>query len=846
MPNRGVFTPSAPSASEISTAVAGDEPADRVSLLKALIATLVFAAGLAQGQTPGASLSPVARQALATRYCSGCHNDKLKTGGMTLTAIDFAHVERNPDLAEKIIRKVRAGMMPPAGLPRPDAPALKAFAASIENSIDQAAALHPNPGRPALHRLNRLEYANSIHDLLDLTIDASALLPTDDMSHGFDNMADVLTVTPTLMDSYIRAASKISREAVGDPNAGPAMSTYRIPRVISQMRHVDGTPFGTRGGISVIHNFPADGEYTFKMLFYASLDGPLFGRNQGKGQQIEISVNGARVALLDIDPQMKSTDDLRTPPIRIKAGPQRVAAAFIQKFDGPLEDDVMPIELSLADLNNAAFPGVTSLPHLSDLSIVGPFNVTGISETPSRARIFVCHPIANEDALPCAKKILAKLARQAYRRPVTDNDIEDLLGFYQQGLNKGGFDLGITTALEAIIASPEFVFRFERTPPGVAPGANYRISDLELASRLSYFLWSTAPDDTLLNVAGQGRLKEPAELEKQVRRMLADPRAEALSTNFASEWLHLQNLNGVQPDAFLFPNFDKNLALSMRRETELLFESIVREDRSPLDLLTANYTYVDELLAKHYGIPNVLGSRFRRVALTDDNRKGLLGQGSILTMTSISNRTSPVARGKYVMEVMLGTPPPAPPPNVPPLKEASADTKPMSVREKMEEHRTQEPCKSCHKMMDPIGFSLENYDAVGVWRNKDSGFPVDASGQMFDGSKLNGPASVREAILNHSDSYLGTFSESLLSYGIGRVLETSDMPTVRSIMRNAARNQDRFSAFVMGVVKSPPFQMRKAEAVESPLTDAPAKPDGKAGSKAVAAKAKGSESNVHH
>ncbi len=800
-----------------------------ISIVALVSLAVPVAAQTVVNQATATPMTQAALQALAAQYCSGCHNDRLKIGGMTLSALDFAHVERNPDLAENIIRKVRAGMMPPSGLPRPDAARMKSFAASLENSIDAAAALHPNPGRPALHRLNRFEYANSIRDLVDLDIDPAALLPADDMSRGFDNMADVLTVTPTLMAGYIRAAGKIAREAVGDPKADPAMTTYRIPRVISQMRHVDGTPFGTRGGISIVHNFPADGEYTFRMLFYASLDGPLFGRNQGKGQQIEISINGARVALLDIDPQMKSTDDLRTPPIRIKAGPQRVAAAFIRKFDGPLEDDVMPIELSLADLNNAAFPGVTSLPHLSDLSIVGPFNVTGVSDTPSRKRIFICRPAKNEDALPCAKKIIAKLARQAYRRPVNDNDIEDLLAFYQQGLNKGGFDPGITTALQAIISSPEFVFRFERTPPGVAPGANYHISDLELASRLSYFLWSTAPDDTLLTIASQGRLREPVELEKQVRRMLADPRAEALSTNFAAEWLHLQNLNGVQPDVFLFPNFDKNLALSMKHETELLFESIVREDRSPLDLLTANYTYVDELLAKHYGIPNVLGSRFRRVTLTDENRMGLLGQGSILTMTSVSNRTSPVARGKYVMEVLLGTPPPAPPPNVPPLKEASADTKPMSVREKMEEHRKQEPCASCHKMIDPIGFSLENYDAVGVWRTKDSGFPIDASGRMFDGSKLDGPASLRQAILNHSDSYLGTFTESLLAYGVGRVLETSDMPSVRAIMHNAARNQNRFSAFVMGVVKSPQFEMRKAEVVSSPLTEV-----------------KGSESNVHH
>ncbi len=805
--------------------------------MKTTLALLVLAvpAGL-NGQT---SPALTARKALVNQYCVSCHNEKVKSGGMSLTALNLAHPELNEELAEKVIHKVRAGMMPPAGLPRPSAATLKTFVASLETSIDQAAALHPNPGRPPLHRLNRTEYANSIHDLLNVTVDAAALLPTDDMSHGFDNMADVLTISPALMDGYIRAASKISRESVGDPNASPVMVTYRIPRVISQMRHVEGTPFGTRGGISIVHNFPADGEYTFKMLFYASLDGPLFGRNQGKGQQIEIAVNGERVALLDIDPQMKSTDDMRTPPIEIKAGPQHISAAFIQKFDGPLEDDVMPIELSLADLNNAAFPGVTSLPHLSDLSISGPFKVSGVSDTPSREKIFVCHPKAGDDEVACAKKILGKLARQAYRRPVNDGDLEDLLGFYQKGRNKGGFDAGITAAIQAIIASPEFVYRFERTPAGVTPGANYRVSDLELASRLSYFLWSTAPDEQLLTVASQSKLHEPAMLEKQVRRMLADPRSEALSANFASQWLHLQNLKGVQPDAFLFPNFDRNLALSMGRETELLFDSIMREDRNVLDLLTANYTFVDELLAKHYGIPNVLGARFRRVAIEDENRRGLLGQGSILTMTSISNRTSPVARGKYVMEVLLGTAPPAPPPNVPPLKEAADNKTVMTLRQKMEEHRTNPVCAACHKMMDPIGFSLENYDAVGVWRTKDNGLPIDASGKMFDGAKLDGPNSLRQAILSHSDAFLGTFSENLLSYGIGRVLEPSDMPAVRAIAHHAAQTDNHFSSFVMGVVTSTPFQMRRAEKAEPVRTDAGAKPH-------VTAGLKGSETNVHH
>jgi hypothetical protein len=801
-----------------------------MAVTKRFLVALIVCVAPAHAQT-GAPSPLGVRRALVQRYCAGCHNEKVMAGGMTLSDLDLAHPWQNSELAEKAIRKVRAGLMPPAGLPRPAATEMKAFAASLENSIDVWASAHPNPGRPALHRLNRTEYANSIRDLLALDIDPAALLPVDDMTHGFDNMSDVLTVSPSLMDGYIRAAGKISRRAIGDAHAGAAMVTYRIPRVISQMRHVEGTPFGTRGGISVVHDFPADGEYTFKMIFYASLDGPLFGRNQGKGQQIEISVNRVRVALLEIDPALKSTEDLRTPPIKIQAGPQRVAAAFIQKFNGPLEDDVMPIELSLADLNNAAFPGVTSLPHLSDLSISGPFHPTGVSDTPSREKIFICRPAVGEDEFPCARKIIAKLARQAYRRPVNETDLEDLLGFYQRGRNRGDFEAGISTALQAIISSPEFVFRFERTPAGTAPGANYRISDLELASRLSYFLWSTAPDDQLITLASEGKLSNAVVLEKQVRRMLADRRSEALATNFASQWLHLQNLRAVQPDAFVYPNFDKNLALSMQRETELLFDSIMREDRNVLDLITAKYTYVDELLARHYGIPNVLGSRFRRVEITDENRAGLLGHASILTMTSISNRTSPVARGKYVMEVLLGTPPPPPLPNVPPLKEGADSGKLLSVRQRMEEHRSNAVCAACHKMMDPIGFALENYDGVGVWRAKDSGLPIDASGRLFDGTTLDGPATLRRAILNHADAFVGTFTENLLCYATGRVLAPSDMPAVRSIERQAARNNDRFSSFIMAVVRSGPFQMRRAGAGE-PLRTAP--------------KATESEANVHH
>ncbi|HWC95472.1 MAG TPA: DUF1592 domain-containing protein [Candidatus Sulfopaludibacter sp.] len=736
---------------------------------------------------------------------------------MSLAHFDVAHPEHSAELSEKVIRKLRTGLMPPPGLPRPNAAAVKSLVSTLETEIDHAALLHPNPGRPALHRLNRTEYANSVRDLLNLPVDVAPLLPTDDMSHGFDNMADALTISPALMEGYIRAASRISRQAVGDATAQALTSTYSIPRVASQMRHVEGTPFGTRGGIAVTHTFPADGDYTFRLGFYYVPEGPLFGQNMGKGQQVEIAVNGVRVALLDINPAMTlAKDGIKTPPIHVNAGAQKISASFISKFDGPLEDEFRPVEQSLVDVSTGNIPGMTSLPHLHEFSVTGPVKVAGLSDTPSRSKIFSCRPSAGGDEVPCAKKILSSLARQAYRRPVNANDLEDLLSFYQAGRNAGDFETGIRTALQAMLASPEFVFRFERTPAGAAPGTNYRITDLELASRLSYFLWSSAPDAALLDVAAAGHLREPLVLAKQVRRMLADPRSEALAANFAGQWLHLQNLKDANPDLYLFPNFDKTLAQSMRRETELLFGNIVQQDRDVLELLTANYTFVDERLAKHYGIPNVLGNRFRRVEVTDPNRYGLLGHGGILTLTSTAIRTSPVQRGKYIMEVLLGTPPPPAPPNVPALPE-NADartanvTKQQSVRERMQEHRANPACASCHKLMDPIGFALENFDAVGVWRSKDSGMPIDTTGQMFDGAKLDGPVSVRQALVKHSDAFIGAFTENLLAYGMGRVLEYSDMPAVRAIDRAAALSGDRFSSFVLGVVKSRQFQMRRAD-----------------------------------
>ncbi len=739
---------------------------------------------------------------------------------MTLTKLDLAHPEQNTELAEKVIRKLSLGMMPPPGSPRAGAEALKTIAASLKTGVDRAASLHPNPGRPPLHRLNRTEYAYAIRDLLQMNVDATALLPPDAMSHGFDNMADVLTTSPALMDAYIRAASKISRMAVGDPEVNSTVVKFSLPKEWSQASHVEGAPLGTRGGISVVHSFPADGDYVFKLSFYHSLDGPLFGKILGKGQQIEVSIDGARVKLFDIDPKMTKWDEMQTPAVKVTAGPHRVTAAFIQKFEGPIEDAVMAPEEDLVDLNEADVAGLTPLPHLNDLSIAGPTSVTGVGDTPSRRKIFICRPAASAEEIPCAKKILSTLMRQAYRRPIADSDREDVMSLYQRGRNGQDFDGGIRLALQAILASPQFVFRFEHPPASAVPGTPFQIADLELASRLSFFLWSSLPDQELIGLASQGRLKTPAVLEKQVRRMLADRRAEAMATNFARQWLHLQNLRDLQPDAYQYPNYTKNLSESMVRETELFFQSIMREDRNVLELLTADYTYVDELLARHYGIPDVSGTVFRRVQIPDPNRRGLLGHASILTLTSVSNRTSPVGRGKYVLEVLLGTPPPPPPPDVPALKDntASGDARVLSVRQQMELHRANEPCATCHKLMDPIGFSLENFDAIGQWRARDGGVRVDASGKLFDGTTLTGPVSLREAIMNRSDAFITSFTESLLAYGLGRLIDRNDMPTVRSIAATAGANGNRFSAFILGVVRSSPFQMSVTEA-SAPAND---------------------------
>ena len=782
--------------------------------------------GRVASATPAMAVSHVAggmsvdaQNTFVASTCATCHNDKAKIGGLTLEHFDAAKVEQNAEVMERMIRKVRAGLMPPAGKRRPDTATLNGFATGFEASIDRAAAAHPNPGRPALHRLNRFEYANSVRDLLALDVDPAALLPADDSSHGFDNMAEVLNMSPALMEGYVKAAGKISRAALGDPGMTPLVETYHIPQSFSQTDHVEGTPFGTRGGLVMHHNFPMDGEYVFKMSFYYSSIGPVFGASQPKGaQKIDVAVNGERVALLDFDPDMKVSDDLRTPPIKIKAGAQTVSVSFLATSSGPVEDFVMPFQQALADLSTGHIAGLTALPHLRDVGIGGPYNPTGVGDTASRRKILVCRPKGPADEVPCAREILSTLARQAYRCPGFCGDLEGLMKLYQSGRAKGDFEAGIRLAVQAIVADPQFVFRFERTPPTVAPGTNFRLTDLELASRLSYFLWSSAPDAPLMAAARENTLRTPAVLERQVRRMLADPRAQAIATNFAEQWLGLRNLTDLQPDVYLFPDWDHNLTRSMRKETQLLFSSIMNEDRNVVDLLTANYTFVDERLAKHYGIPNITGTRFRRVTLTDENRFGILGQASVLTATSLANRTSPVQRGKWVLEQIMGVKAPVPPPNVPALKENAEGAKARSVRERVEQHRSQEPCASCHKIMDPIGFSLEAFDAVGAHRVRDGAFPIDMSGQLYDGTTVNGPVSLRNALVERSDIFVQNFTQNLLTYALGRGVEYSDMPAVRAIAHGAAANQNRFSSVVLGIVTSVPFQMRRAE--EAPVETA--------------------------
>ena len=745
--------------------------------LAAVLGVLLIAV-IARPQNVSQDSSP--DRALINQYCVGCHNEKLKTAGLMLDKLDLAHPGQDPEAWERVVRKLRAGMMPPAGMPRPDRATLDSWTAKLETELDRAAAAKPNPGSTGLHRLNRTEYTNAIRDLLAIDVDGSTVLPADDSSEGFDNIADALAVSPALIERYVAAAGKISRLAVGNMLITPSTVTYRAPADLSQSEHVEGLPLGTRGGMLVRHTFPLDAEYSFKVR--ARSAGIGVGGVGPSGEELELVLNGERVKLATA-----GTIDARIP---VKAGPQEIGAAYVRKAP-PGADDIWQV-----------FAGNSSV---SSIAITGPLNPTGPGDTPSRRKVFVCHPSSESEEAGCAKTILSTLALRAYRQPPSGADLDTLLSFYQTGRKNGSFDLGIEQALARVLVDPRFVFRFEREPAGVAAGSAYRVSDLDLASRLSFFLWSSSPDQELLDLAVQNKLHDPAVLEKQTRRMLADPRSEALVTDFGDQWLYLRELRSARPEA---RGFNDNLRQAFRRETELLLESILREDRSVVDLLNADYTYVNEALARHYGIPGIKGSQFKRVTLQDENRRGLLGQSSFLLVTSVANRTSPVSRGKWVLENLLGTPAPLPPPNVPPLKENEGAQQPTSVRQRMEEHRNNPVCAACHKIMDPIGFSLENFDLIGTWRTTEGGVGIDASGQLVDGTKLDGPASLRQALLSRSDVFVQTMTEKLLTYGTGRALKYYDMPVVRSITRDAAKNDNRFSSLILGIVKSDPFQMR--------------------------------------
>ena len=773
---------------------------------------------------------PVASGAneVVEQFCTRCHNERSRRGDLVLEGFDIADAASRRPTIEKMIRKLRAGMMPPKGARRPDAEVLAAMASELETTMDGIAASDPNPGRRTFQRLNRAEYARAVEDLLGLHVDVGAFLPLDTKSANFDNIADVQMPSATVMEGYLRAAGQISRLALGDPEAEGSSTIYRIPRVASQKDRVEGAPIGTRGGLSVAHNFPADGNYVFHIMPYAAVEGEVFGRTFGT-EQIEVSIDGARVALLTIDRWMSESEptglNIRTDSIYVTAGQKRVSVGFIRQFEGVVDDLIRPIDHTLADGQIGIGLGVTTQQHLQRLTVLGPFDVTGVSDTPARRAVFTCRPTLPEEALPCAREIIERMATRAYRRPALERDIEGLLPFYEQGAADGGFEKGIRTALQAILASPHFIFRLERLPSELEPGGVYRIADADLASRLSFFLWGAPPDDELLKIARAGALSDPDELDRQARRMLADPRAEALATRFGAQWLRLQDLEKIHPDALTYPYFDQTLADAMHRETELFFTNLVQEDRSVLDLLTADYTFVNERLARHYGITGVVGPAFKKVSYPTDHRRGLLGHGSVLTLTSHPDRTSPVLRGKWVLEVLLGAPPPPPPPDIPAFEETAAaeEGRLLTVRERMEEHRANPVCSSCHNVIDPLGLALENFDVTGAWRIRDGGNPVDPVGVMYNGRELASPADLRTALLDIPDVILRTFTENLMAYALGRRVEYYDMSTIRAITRNAAAEDYRMSAFVLGVVGSPAFQMARAGAVaeDEPATRDP-------------------------
>jgi hypothetical protein len=794
---------------------------------------------VSQVSAPGAAAAafvPPTNRAHLDRYCVRCHNDRSRAGGLTLEKLDMEQVGPNAAVWETVVRKLRARAMPPAGLPRPDETTYEALVSSLENALDQAAAAHPNPGRPAIHRLNRTEYTNAIRDLLFLEINAQALLPGDDVTHGFDNSADILTISTSLLERYLAAARRISRLAVGDPSISPVVETYRTPKLLIQAdRTSEELPFASRGGMAIRHHFPLDGEYVIRVRLTRTMEE--FFPRLSEPQDLEVRLDGQRISSFAIGKDAFSSEGkflargarYRGVPthyeqaadsglevrVEVKAGTHVVGVAFRNKRAA--------IEGFMPEYRpNLCFWGICSIfwPEppvdvelgVDTVDIGGPYGAVGTGSTKSRQRIFVCRPRDAQSESSCAQQILTTLARRAFRRPVRDTDIRPLLAFYQSGRSVGGFDNGIQKALERLLVDPEFLFRLERDPQNVPHGTAYQLSDVELASRLSFFLWSSIPDDDLLELAERQTLSNPAVLEHQVRRMLADERALALTTNFAAQWLYLRNVRSVTPDTHAFPEFDDNLREAFQQETTLFLASQLQEDRPVMDLFSARYTFVNERLARHYGLPNIYGNHFRRVTFEDDRRAGLLGHGSILTVTSHAHRTSPVLRGKWLLENFMGMPPPAPPPDVPALPEnGEGGAMPTSVRERLEQHRKNPTCASCHSTMDPLGFALENFDGLGKWREtSEGGKLVDAVGTLPDGTTFNGPAELRMALRNREYEFARTVTEKLLIYALGRGLEHFDGPAVRRILRESTSANYSWSSIILGIVKSPPFQMRRS------------------------------------
>ena len=779
----------------------------------------------ANKDTEPPDMSDGALTQVVQQTCVVCHNDQLLTGNLSLQQFDVANVVESGGTAEKMITKLRAEMMPPPGIPRPGGDTLLALVERLEQKSDEAVVANPRPGSRRFQRLNRDEYARAVRTLLALEVDATTWLPTDNYVGSFDTYSDAQGLSTTSLEAFLRAASDISRLAVGDPTAASVDKTYSVPIEVSQHAwdHIEGAPYGTRGGIVALHDFPADGEYVFSIETLLSEMGLNF-------ENIDVAIDGERVALLAV-PHGRARRgggggssagrSLRTEPIFVRAGERRVSAAFVRVIEGPYEDRLMTFNWSLVggeDSEGWANYGITALPHARALTISGPENPTGVSETTSRTKVFTCRPTSPAEERPCAVSIIERLAGEAYRRPLTSEDIVGLMGFYDQGAEDGNFEIGVRTALQAILSHPSFVFRMEQEPEGVGPGENYVLSDLSLASRLSFFLWGTIPDEELLEVATEGRLADQAVLEEQVMRMVADPRSEALSTRFAAQWLRLQSLDGVAPQSNLYPDYNRQIAEALRRETELLFDHLVRANRSLMELFTADYTFVNGRLARYYGLPySGGGEEFARVQVSDPNRIGLLGHGSVLTLTSLPNRTSPVLRGKWVMEVLLGTPPPPPPPNVPAF-EASPDAaggRRLTTRERIEAHAAAPVCNSCHRFIDPIGLALDNFDATGKWRVRENMVPLDTRGNFYDGTPISSPEDLRNVILKRPIPLVRNFTENMLAYAIGRPVEYQDKPAIRAVAESAKANDYRMSSFILGVVKSDAFQMRQARTVAS-------------------------------